>query len=251
VRVAPVRARRAGQNIRVPAPLSPSRARRVTTAAVLTAAALALTGCAGSASDDTSEASTSPSESSSTASPSPSSTVSVPASVTLTDQGSSLPFGKAAAVIFESTQNKGTVLQLTLHGVQKGRLSDFRNFILDDPYKQQANYYYAKVSVKNIGDGDVGGVAVPLWGVNAANTLLPAVSFETPFPTCPSRRLPASFPPGATLDTCLVYLSPDHGSLESVSYRPSQEFDPIVWKGTIEPPAKEPAKKGKGKKKKR
>jgi hypothetical protein len=236
--------------VRVPDHLSPSRLRpALPLAAVLTAAALALAGCGGS-SDKKPTSSGSAGSSAAVASPSPSSTVAVPDSVKLTDQGSNLAFGDTATVIFESTQNKGSVLQLTVQGVQKGTLADFKGFILDDTYKQKADYYYAKVQVKNVGEGDVGGVPVPLWGVNASNTLLPAVNFTTTFAKCPSKPLPASFPPGATLSTCLVYLSPDQGKLVAVSYRPSQEFNPISWKGTITTPAPAPTKKPKAKKKK-
>ena len=201
----------------------------------LSAAALVLAGCSSdSGSDARADSSSAPS---SVVSPSPSSTVEVPAAEKLTDQGSKLSYGDTATVIFESTQNKGSVLRLTVKSVQRGRLSDFKGFILDDSYKQNASYYYAKVQVRNVGDGDVGGVGVPLWGVNAANTLLPAVNFTTSFTRCPSRPLPAKFGPGASLDTCLVYLAPDKGALRSVSYRPSQEFDPITWTGDIQPAA--------------
>ena len=37
---------------------------------------------------------------------------------------------------------------------------------------------------------------MPLWGVNEANTLLPAVNFTTSFKPCPSQPLPAKFAPG-------------------------------------------------------
>lgn len=232
------------QNERVPAPLSRSV---LSLAAVTTAAALALSGCSSEA-GSAGATKTTASSASSAASPSPSSTVNVPDGVALTDQGAKLSFGAPATVIFESTQNKGTVLQLSVQSVRKGRLADFKGFILDDAYKQKADYFYARVQVKNVGAGDVGGVGVPLWGVNAANTLLPAVNFTTSFPKCPSKILPASFGPGATLNTCLVYLSPDKGALQSVSYRPSQEFNPITWTGQIVTPAPTPTKKAKPKK---
>ncbi len=214
------------------------------------AGALALAGCS-SGSDGAETDSGSPSTSTSTT-PSPSSTVDVPGGVELTDQGSDLSFGDPATVIFESTENEGTVLRLTVRSVRQGRLDDFKGFILDDAYKKNARYFYAKVRVQNVGEGDVGGVPVPLWGVNAANTLLPAVNFTTTFRTCPSMSLPAKFGPGKALDTCLVFLSPDKGELDAVSYRPSQEFDPIVWKGTVEPPkpTKTPKKAQKKAKKK-
>jgi hypothetical protein len=218
--------------------------------AVGTAAALALTGCSSgstggashgatssdspSASGTTSTPSGSPSSSSSTASSAtPSSTVQVPSGVTLTDQGSRLRYGASANVVFETTGNRGTVLRLTVAGVRHGRLSDFKDFILDDAYKKQASYYYARVSVRNVGQGEVGGVGVPLWGVSAQNVLLPPVNFTTTFPPCPTRQLPSTFGPGASMSTCLVLLAPDRGRLVSVSYRPSQAYNPIVWTGPI------------------
>jgi hypothetical protein len=176
--------------------------------------------------------------------------VKVPDGLRLTDQGSKLAFGQPATVIFEPTQNRGSVLQLTVRTVRQGTLADFRGFILDDAYKKNAAYYYATVRVRNVGAGNVGGVPVPLWGVDATNTLLPAVNFKTTFPPCPSRSLPAAFGPGATLDTCLVYLAPNAGSLRSVSYRPSQAFNPITWTGDIAKPATpKPSTKAKPKKK--
>jgi hypothetical protein len=182
-----------------------------------------------------------------TASPTASSTVAVPEGAELSDQGSKLTYGDTATVIYEPTQGKGTVLQLTVKSVRKGSLADFKGFILDDTYKRKASYYYATVQVKNLGEGDVGGVAVPLWGVNKANTLLPAVNFTTSFKPCPSKPLPKKFAQGATLSTCLVYLSPDRGTLEAVSYRPSQEFNPIIWTGDLTTPKPTPKKKAKKK----
>ena len=177
----------------------------------------------------------SPSSSSSSPAPSPtpSSTVQVPSTVTLTDQGSRLRYGGSANVVFETTQNRGTVLRLTVSGVRHGRLSDFKGFILDDAYKKQASYYYARVAVRNVGHGNVGGVGVPLWGVSAQNVLLPPVNFTTTFPPCPTKMLPAAFGPGASMRTCLVFLAPEKGRLVSVSYRPSQAYNPIVWTGPI------------------
>jgi hypothetical protein len=167
----------------------------------------------------------------------------VPESVALTEQGSTLSFGDPATVIYEPTQARGTVLKLTVLGVRAGRLADFGSFLLDDTYKRKADYYYARVRVQNVGEGDVGGVPVPLWGVNRANTLLPPVNFTTTFPKCPTKPLPAKFGPGTRLDTCLVFLSPNRGGLESVSYRPSQEFDPVTWTGPVQKPAATPKKK--------
>lgn len=197
---------------------------------------LALAGCSGNGSA-TDEPSTSPS---------PSTTVSIPAGERLTNQGSALKFGDTATVVYEPTKGKGTVLKLTVSDARQGALGDFKGFILDDTYKKQANYYYVDVKVENVGQGDVGGVPVPLWGVNGDNTLLPAVNFTTTFPKCASKPLPDSFGPGKSLDTCLVYLSPDKGSLDQVSYRPSQQFNPITWTGQVGSPSAAPTPKKKG-----
>lgn len=165
----------------------------------------------------------------------------VPAGHRLTAQGTRLALGAAATVIFETSRHRGSVLRLTVRAVRRGRLADFTGFILDSSYKRKAAYYYAQVSVRNVGSGDVGGVAVPLWGVNTSNTLLPAVNFTTRFAPCPSKSLPARFAAGASMNTCLVYLSPNGGALRSVSYRPNQQFDPIIWAGAIGKP--KPVKK--------
>jgi hypothetical protein len=208
------------------------------------ALALALGGCS-SGGDGDNGAKQGGSSPSASASSTPSSTIKVPKDVSLTDEGGKLSFGDSARVLFETTHGRGTVLGLTVKSVRKGTVKDFKGFILDDPYKRKASYYYAQVVVKNAGDSDVGGVPVPLWGVNGSNTLLPAVSFTTRFPRCPSRPLPAKFGPGDVLRTCLVYLSPNKGSLVAVSYRPSQDYNPITWTGTIQKPTTPKAKPSK------
>ena len=174
-----------------------------------------------------------------TTSPSPTSTVSVPASVSMTEPGSDLSFGDSASVIFEPDQDTGTVLELTVEKVTKGSTKDFSGFILDD-YTKAATPYYVEVSVTNLGASDVGGSPVPVWGVDADNTLLPAASFKTKFGKCESEPLPTPFEADGTYDTCLVYLAPNGGTLEAVSFRPVQEFDPIAWTGEIATPAPEP-----------
>ncbi len=236
------------QNVRVPSRLRPA----LSLAVLSTVTAVALAGCSsGSGSGDETAKAEGSASGSASSSPSASSTVKVPDGTELTDQGTELSFGETGTVIFESAPGRGTVLQLTVKGVKQGSIADFKGFILDDAYKQKAAYYYATVQVKNVGEGDVGGVGVPLWGVNEANTLLPAVNFTTSFAPCPSKPLPAKFGPGATLDTCLVYLSPDKGALKAVSYRPTQEFDPITWTGEITKPTPTPTKKATPKKKKK
>ena len=180
---------------------------------------------------------------------SPTADVSVPEGEEVTAQGSDLDFGDTATVVFEPDQKRETLLELTVTSAREGRLSDFEGFILDNDYKKKANYFYVQVKVANVGEGNVGGAPVPLWGVNGDNTLLPAVNFTTKFQPCASMPLPKKFKSGDSLKTCLVYLSPDKGSLESLSFRPDQAFDPIEWHGDVKPAKKDKdAKKGKNKK---
>lgn len=198
------------------------------------AAALVLASCGG----DGEGAAESPAV---TTSPSPSSTVNVPEAVELTDVGADLAFGDPATVIHEPDQKSGTVLELTVKKATEGTIKDFSGFILDD-YTRTSTPYYVDVTVKNVGEGTLAGGAVPLWGVDAKNTLLPPASFTTTFDRCPSEPLPKKFEPEASFSTCLVFLAPDKGTMEAVSFRPNQEFDPIRWTGEITTPKPEPKK---------
>ncbi len=199
------------------------------------AGALVLTACGNDAEEAAGPApSPSPSVSVSV-SPSPSSTVAVPEGVELTEVGADLGFGDTATVIHEPDQKTGTVLELTVKSAARGTLKDLSGFVLD-PYTKSSTPYYVDVAVENVGEGQVGGSGVPLWGVDGTNTLLPAARFTTAFRRCPSEPLPKRFGPGRSFETCLVFLAPDKGTLEAVSFRPNQEFDPIEWTGSIATP---------------
>lgn len=204
------------------------------------ASALLLAACGGSG-DKASEQPTA------STSPSPSSTVKVPQAVKLTDVGANLSFGDTATVIYEPDQHSGTVLELTVKKATEGSIKDFSGYILDERTRSSTPYY-VDVSVKNVGEGEVGATPVPLWGVDAKNTLLPPAAFTTPFHRCPSEKLPSGFKPDASFSTCLVFLAPDTGTMKAVSFRPNQQFDPIQWTGDIATPSPapkpKPSKKG-------
>ena len=206
--------------------------------ALLLVGTVSLSACGASGpskADASTSASTSPS-----ASPTPS--VPVPSGVTLTDAGTKLSFGQTATVPYEPNDKRASVLALTVTGATRAKLKDFSAYVLDKRTKASTPYY-VHVKVKNVGTGDVGGTDVPLWAVNQQNVLIHSSSFTNSFTKCPSPTLPARFGPSATMTTCLVYLVPDGGTMTSVSFRPLQAFDPIVWTGTITQPATH-AKKG-------
>jgi len=180
-----------------------------------------LAGCGGSGSSD---------KPSTSATPTPS--VAVPDGVTLTTPGDKLGFGDTADVAYQPNAHRSTVLSLKVTKVLKASLKDFSAYVLDARTKASTPYY-VHVDVENLGSGDVGGTDVPLWAVNQADVLIHSSTFTNTFKACPSPALPKHFGHGAKLSTCLVYLIPDHGTLESVSFRPLQVVAGIEWSGTI------------------
>jgi hypothetical protein len=219
----------------------PPRA-RTAFVAVLLAPALALSACG------------TDSEKKPSAKPSvdlPTGNVDIPEGVTLTKAGTELAFGETATVAYQPNTQKSSVLELTVDSVQTGRIPDLAAYQLDAESKKSTPYY-ARVRVKNVGSGDLSGAAVLVYAVDTSNALVQPVSFNNTFAKCPSTRLPAGFTEGKSAAVCLTYLLRPGQRLVEMSYRPLQEFAPIVWKGTIKPapPVKNklPAKKNKQKK---
>jgi len=199
---------------------------------LVVAGALALAGCGGEEKPTTKPTVTLPTAN-----------VNVPAGVELTKAGTQLKFGEKATVAYEPNAQRNTVLEMTVNTATQGTISDLGSYVLDDRTKASTPYY-VNVSVKNVGDGDVGQTPIPLWAVDDKNTLIQASSFTNAFTRCPSTPLPTTFAPNATVSACLVYLVPDHGKLTGLSFRPLQAVAPIVWSGTVTPPPA-PAKKKK------
>jgi hypothetical protein len=219
--------------------MSRSRPARLPVLAVV--AALTLAGCGGGNDGEGNDAAETPSA---TPTPSPTRAAEVDG-VEVTAPGTQLAFGDVATVEHE-VQDKTALLDITVESAVQGALSDFAGFDLDDPYKKRGNYYYVRVSVENSGKKRFGGGPVPLWGISGENTLLQAVAFKSAFKKCPTEPLPDGFKPGATFKTCLVYLSPNKGSLEGVSYRPSEDVVPIEWHGNVKMLPEKKSKRGKG-----
>lgn len=225
--------------------LTPPHRLLLRASALVLASTLALAGCVGTddaPAADAPAADTSPQPA--TPSESVPDDVDLPAGVELTEPGAQLSFGDAARVAHEAARpardggkdrraTRTTVLALTVDSATRGSVKDLAGFRLTDPYQRRAHYYYVRVTVRNLGEKRFGDVAVPLWGISGENTLLPPVQFTSAFARCPTEPLPVGFRPGARFRTCLVFLSPDKGSLEGVSYRPTEKFTPIEWRGRV------------------
>lgn len=204
-------------------------ARRGRRLALAAAGALLLSACGGGASDDADDTET-PS-----GTPEPTASVETPDDVEVTEPGTQLRFGESATVDYKVRQ-QGTLLELTVESARRGTLKDFAGFNMSDPYQRNANYYYVDVAAENVGEAPLDNVEVPLWGISGDNTLLPPVRFTSSFEKCPTEPTPKNFRPGKTHRTCLVFLSPNEGTLEGVSYRPVESFDPIEWRGQVKAP---------------
>jgi hypothetical protein len=210
------------------------------------AVALVLGGCSGS--DSTSSAggapsATSGSSTSSGASPSGSAPGSssaaaspylpVPDGVQLTAQGSKLSVGDHAVVAYEPRQDSVGVLDIKVTKLERTTFKrSFQGWQLDDATRRTTPYFVT-VKVVNVGKTDLGGRPVPLYIVDGHNTLIESSTFASTFKPCPSGPFPKKFRPGSTLWTCQVYLAPKHGDLTAVSFRPTQDFNPITWTGDI------------------
>jgi hypothetical protein len=211
-------------NVRVTRPLTR------TTALVVAVALLGLAGC-GADEEKKAKAETTP-----TPSPSlPTGDVTVPAGTTLTKAGETLQFGQPATVAYQPNPQRGSVLQLSVDGVQQGRISDFAGYQLSAETKKSKPYYVA-VTAKNVGNGDLSRTGIPLYAVDNTNSLNQQTSFNNTFAKCPSQPLPQGFTEGKQVKTCLVYVLRPGQSLTKISYRPLQAFPPITWEGTIKPP---------------
>jgi hypothetical protein len=90
--------------------------------------------------------------------------------------------------------------------------------------------YFVHARVTNVGPAGLGGVPVPLYGESDADALVEPAVFKETFKPCHPSVLPKRFRVGASAPVCLVYLVPDKGALVGAAFRPTQEFEPIVWK---------------------
>lgn len=166
--------------------------------------------------------------------------------VTLTAPGKALQVGQTATVAWQPAQRVTGVLGLTVTALERTSFDQsFRGWELDDATKSNAPYFVT-ATVRNDGTSDLGGRPVPLYGLAASGALVEASSFATDFKPCRPSVLPTPFPAGASAQVCLVFLIPNGGALDGVSFRPSQAFDPITWSGLVSalpsPTGKKPGK---------
>jgi hypothetical protein len=163
----------------------------------------------------------------------------VPEGVELTPQGSELALRDSAVVAWEPRQELVGVLDVTVTRLERTSFAEsFQGWQLDEATRRSTPYF-VRATVANAGETDVGGHDVPLYAVDAADTLIQASTFQTRFDPCPGNGVfRETFAPGDAEGLCLVYLVPDGGELTAVSFRPVEDFDPITWTGKVTEPDK-------------
>ncbi|WP_028642264.1 hypothetical protein [Nocardioides sp. URHA0020] len=196
-----------------------------TTALAVVVATTLLAGCSGSDSEGASAKGT--------ASASATPYLPVPDGVELTPQGKHLEVGDTATVAYQPRQDEVGVLDLGVTKLERTTVKKSLSAWQLTAAQKKATPYFVHVRVTNVGETDLGGRRVPLYVVNEDNLLLESTPFASSFTACPSTALPKKFGPGAKADMCLVYLAPDAGTLEAVSFRPEETFNPITWEGEV------------------
>jgi hypothetical protein len=159
----------------------------------------------------------------------------VPDGVELTPQGKHLEVGDSAVVAWEPRQGLVGVLDLTVTKIERTTVEKTLSQWQLSPAQRASTPYFVHVDVRNVGETDLGGRAVPLYGLTSGDLLLEATPFVSAFKPCPSTPLPKPFGPEATAQMCLVYLVARPQTLKGVSFRPVETFDPIYWTGAAEP----------------
>lgn len=208
-----------------------TRVGAVVTVGVLTGA---LASCSGSDAEPVAQPTASDSETpSATATVEETPYLAVPEDVELTEQGSELEVGDTATVAWQPDRKTIGVLDVTVNRLEKTTFKQsFQGWKLDKETRESTPYF-VRVTVENTGKSQLGGNRVPLYVVDGRNTLIESSTFSSKFKPCPSTSLPKKFGSGRSQKVCLVYLAPDGGKLTAVSFRPTQEFNPIVWTGDV------------------
>ena len=132
--------------------------------------------------------------------------------------------------------------QVSVEGIEKGTLSDFKNVQLN-PKEMKTTPYYVQVRLTKLGSGYPTGTDNPAFTFRAIDDRGQAQSSLTfiggDFQRCNDVLPPKPFSRGKTFETCLTYLMPGGGSINEVDWNdgpamPNSVSDyferPVVWR---------------------
>jgi hypothetical protein len=164
--------------------------------------------------------------------------------VDTTAPGSALELGDRATVAWRPTAGVQGVLELRVDAVREARTADFEGLVAPGAV-EGARPYYVDVTVTNVGDADLGGLAVPLYLQDTSGTLGPPWGFQEPFAPCRSRPLPEEFGPGDSTGKCLVFFARAGSTYDAMAFAPSPDQEAITWTGEAAEVARErPSRRG-------
>jgi hypothetical protein len=128
----------------------------------------------------------------------------------LTPTGTTLAFGEAARVMYE-TESQGkdrTKIAVTPVSVKQGSISDFQDVDLS-PDEMSKDFFYVTANFTNLGPLPMGktAVTVKVEPHDTAGTEMDLLSILGSFPPC-DHQLTDSLAVGATFTACAVYVAP-------------------------------------------
>ncbi len=145
-----------------------------------------------------------------------------------TPPGAALQLGERAVVAYTANPAHHSLIRLTVTRVRQGKPRDLRQFQLSDSAKK-SRIYYVSAAVKNVGNGNLGGQPVQLYGAVSRSLVVQPVILGSTFEPCASRSLPDPFRRGDSADVCVLLLAPHHGKITDIQWRPADDSEPISW----------------------
>ncbi len=106
-------------------------------------------------------------------------------------QGADLRVGDTATVAWEPRKKVVGALDITVRALQRARIDALSAFRLT-PAQRGSSLFYVRGTVRNVGDTDLAGVAIPLYVVDGRDTLIEAQTIGATFKPCPSAPLPTA-----------------------------------------------------------
>ncbi len=186
---------------------------RVGLVAAVALSVVAAAGCSGSGADE---------------STSTSSTSATTAEDGTTAPGTTLKLGKSATVRYSANRKQESLIKLRVTSVRRGKIAHLKNFDLTDKTKK-SSVYYVRARVTNVGNGDLSGQPLTLYGAASNRLVLPPVQFGSTFNRCDYAPLPEKFRKNESATVCLVLLAPKKGKISEVQWRPADNAEPISW----------------------
>jgi hypothetical protein len=164
----------------------------------------------------------------------------------LTPPGTHLGFGKDAIVGWVpqaedgTGAHKGIKMQVTVESIQKGTLADFRNVNLDAKEKKDTPYYVTLrlTELQNAPVPQDSDPAITFTAIDDRGQEQESITFLGTFQRCDEVSAPKTLVSGKSYTTCMTYLIPGGGSIQSVKWDSgpsaandvSAYFDkPITW----------------------